>query len=118
MGQQALPFRVGTARHGNPAAVDLVHDGVPVFEVGEAHFVDVVRRAQPFEFDRLRVAVRDGQFLGRLPERQVVCEEQCGSTEAVAAVRAGQGQEGHVLGHLVVGDAGRRVNDPLRAHQG
>ncbi len=118
MAQQTFPFPIGTARHRDPPAVDVVDDRVPVFELGESHFVDVVRRAQPFQLDRFRVAVGNGQFLRGLAERQVVSEEQCRGAQAMAAMGPGEGQEGHVLGELVVGDAGGSVNDPLRTHQG
>ena len=117
VGQDAFPFGVGAAGHRHPPAIVFVHDRVAVFEVGEPHFVDVVRRAEALQFDRLRVAVRDGQLLGGLQQRQVIGEEQCGGAQAVAAVVPGDGQQGHVLGHLLVGDSGGGVQCPLRAHQ-
>ncbi|BAS10282.1 hypothetical protein AHiyo4_37040 [Arthrobacter sp. Hiyo4] len=48
------------------------------------HFVDVVRRAQAFELDGLRVSVGHGQLFGRLAQGQVVGEEQRRRAQAVA----------------------------------
>ena len=117
MGQQAVPFRVGAARQRHPAAFELMDDGVPVLQLGEAYFVDVIGRAASLQFDRLRIPVGHRHFLGRLPERQVIGEEERRRPQPVAAVAPGQCQERDVLGHLLVGDAGGGVDDPLWSHQ-
>ena len=89
MGQDPFPFGVGAAGHRHAPALVVVHDGVAVLQVGQAHLVDVVGRAQALQLDRLRVAVRDRQLLGRLQQRQVVGEEERRGALPVAAVAGG-----------------------------
>ena len=94
-----------------------MHDGEAVLEVREAHFVDVIGRAGGFQLDRLGIAVRDGQFLGGLLEREVVREEQRGGAEPVAAMVPGDGQQGDVLREFLVGQPDGGVQRPLGADE-
>jgi hypothetical protein len=86
VGQDAFPFGVGAAGQGHALPLVVVDDGVAVLEVGKAHLVHVIGRAQALKFDGFRVAVRDRQLLRRLQQRQVVGEEERRGALAVAAV--------------------------------
>src|SRR3712207_8966602 len=51
--QDALPFGVGAARHRHSLPLVVVKDGVAVLEIGEAHLVHVIGRAQDRKSTRL-----------------------------------------------------------------
>ena len=118
MGEDAFPLGVGPAGHRNLAAVVIAHDGVPVFEVGQPDLVDVVGRTQAFQLNGLGVSVRDREFLGRLEQGEIVCEEEGGRTLPVAAVLPCDGQKRHVLREFLIGNALGGVQGPLRSHEG
>jgi hypothetical protein len=61
--------------------------------------------------------VRNGHLLGRLLQGQVVGKEEGSSPQAVPAMGPGEGQKRDMLRHLLIRDAVRRVDDPLRPDQ-